>query len=124
MPNLPGSLDRVAQDLLYAAATINQRVAPVVTRGAMNIHDDARSQLAGADTESERFAERNIGFERDVAYDLSIAIGYPDEITPLGKAVEYGSVHRGPGGQLNSALDHEAPQFVENVVRVGAKVWR
>lgn len=118
------SLDYIARSLLNAAETVAQRVAPVVTRGAVNIHDDARSQLAGADTESEQFAERNIGFERDRVNDLSIAIGYPDEIAPLGRAVEYGSVHRGPGGQLNTALGAEAPQFVENVLRVGSKVWR
>jgi hypothetical protein len=118
------SLDRVAQDLLNAASTIKARVAPVVTKGSINIHDDARGQLSDAEDESSQFAERNIGFERDVPNDLHIRIGYPDEITPLGKAVEYGSVHRPPGGQLASALEHEAPKFAENVVRVGSKVWR
>ena len=124
------SLDSVAQDLLNAANTIKARVAPVVTKGSLNIHDEARAQLIVAEgakeygDESSQFAERNIGFERDVPNDLYIKIGYPDDIKQLGKAVEFGSTHRPPGGQLASALEQEAPKFAENVVRVGSKVWR
>ncbi len=126
------TVDMVTADLLRAAAKIEERLAPVVGKGAGNIAQDARDAVFRSNqwpqTEStndpQEFAARNLGFDAGDADDLDVTIGYDDDVTDLGRAVEFGGAHTPPGGQLGTALKREAPRFATMVGKVGAAVWR
>lgn len=96
-----------------AAATADDKLRPVVSKGALNIKKETQAKWAGA-----RYAPTLF---RAVSYDLDDkggAIGAeigPDKqrspAGPLGVFYEYGDQRTAPQPALNPALDAEAPRF-------------
>lgn len=126
------TVDMVTADLLRAAKDIDERLAPVVAQGAINIAQSSRDAVFQSgqwpQTEStndpQEYAARNLGFDDGDPDDLDVTIGYADGVTDLARAVEFGSANTAPGGQLGTALNREAPRFATMVGKVGAAVWR
>ena len=126
------TVDMVTADLLRAAAQIEERLAPVVAKGASNIAQEARGNVfrssqwpqTASHNDPQEYAARNLGFDDRDPDDLDVTIGYSDDVTDLARAVEFGGANTSPGGQLGTALNREAPRFAKMVGKVGAAVWR
>lgn len=126
------TVDQVTADLLRAADKIEERLAPVVAKGAINIAQQARDAVfrsnqwpqTASRNDPQEYAARNLGFDDRDPDDLDVTIGYSDDVTDLARAVEFGSANTPPGGQLGTALNLEAPRFAKMVGKVGAAVWR
>lgn len=126
------TVDQVTADLLRAAEQIEERLAPVVAKGAINIAQQARDAVfrssqwpqTSSRNDPQEYAARNLGFDDGDPDDLDVTIGYSDDVTDLARAVEFGSANTSPGGQLGTALNTEAPRFAKMVGKVGAAVWR
>jgi hypothetical protein len=107
-----GALE-LADDFDESAATADEKLRQVVSRGAYNIKKETQAKWAGA-----RYAPT---LSAAVSYDLDEkggALGAeigPDKqrspAGPLGVFYEYGDARTAPQPALNPALDNEAPRF-------------
>jgi hypothetical protein len=96
-----------------SVAKADEKLKPVVSKGALNIKKETQAKWAGA-----RYAPT---LSAAVSYDLDEkggALGAeigPDKqrspAGPLGTIYEYGTPRTAPQPALNPALDHEAPRF-------------
>lgn len=127
------TVDQVTADLLRAADQIEERLAPVVGKGASNIAQEARDSVfrsrqwpqTASTNDPQEYAARSLGFDDGDPDDLDVTIGYSSGVPDgLARAVEFGSATTSPGGQLGTALNREAPRFAKMVGKVGAAVWR
>ena len=125
---------QVAAAFERSANTIQERVAPIVAKGAGNVAQDARNTVraskqwkpTNSGNDPQEFAARSLGFDAGDPDDLDVVIGYDTREVPevLAQAVEYGSVNTSPGGQLGKSLNREAPRYLKAMLRVGSEIWR
>lgn len=126
------TLAQVTADYKRAAADIEERLAPVVAQAAINIAEQARANvrrskaypLTASDNDPQEYAARNLGFTDRDPDDLDVVVGYSDDVTSLGRAIEFGTTTAGPGGQIGTATNAELPRFAKVAGKVGAAVWR
>ena len=107
-----------------AAESADEKLRPVVSRGALNIKKATQAKWAGA-----RYAPT---LSAAVSYDLDEkggALGAeigPDKqrspAGPLGTIYEYGTPRTAPQPALNPALDAEAPRFENAAGDVAEKI--
>lgn len=124
---MTSDLTRLAADLDTAAQRIDDKVAPIVKKGATDIADAARGSLTGGSqhTPSARdYAYRNLGYDTPSRSQLSIEIGYSSLMSdPLALSFEFGSANTAPGDHVGAALRAEIGDFAANIARVGARPW-
>lgn len=119
-------LDELGDDLRAAQDEIVKATRGVVSKGALNIKNDARRIAAGIEGE---FGGRTIPhYPKSITYDTKVSgtivsaeIG-PDKDKlqgPLGNLLEYGSIHNVAYPHLNPSLDAEEERFVKALEDVG-----
>jgi hypothetical protein len=96
-----------------SAATADEKLKQVVSRGALNIKKETRAKWAGHRHDPTLAA--SVGYDLDEKGGaLGAEIG-PDKAAtpgaPLGTIYEYGTPRTAPQPALNPALDAEAPRF-------------
>lgn len=111
----------LARDLADAPARINTAITPVVSRGALNVKNDAVRAISGH--------PRSRHYPRTIGYDLlPDAAGITAEIGPdkermqgaLGNILEFGTSNNAPIPHLGPALDLEEPRFVAAIATAAA----
>lgn len=109
-------LDALLSAFQSAPANLEAESLKVVSKGALNIKNDARQRVqAGLHARSHL-----PHYPRSISYDLLDA-GLTAEIGPdptmiqgrFGRGIEFGSSHAGPIPHMLPAADTEAPKFEE-----------
>jgi len=119
--------DQLAAQFARSAREVDDAVGAVVQAAAYSVRGDAYERV-NRDAETDgpndrhRFAARQIDAVPDG--DLTMVVGYDNQIADLAAAIEYGSATIAPGGQLATALDTETPIFAKTVVLAALKRMR
>lgn len=107
------TLAEFADSLGVAADKLMDEAKPVVSKGCLNIKNDARRRVDGYAHLPQ--------YPRSITYDVTRTGGVvtgevgPDKNKrqgPLGNLIEYGSINNAPIPHLAPALDAEEPRFV------------
>lgn len=116
-------LDGLVRDFEQASEDVLDEAEKVVSKGSLNIKNDARRRVSG-------FAHlpqypSSISYDtRRGANQVESEIG-PDKDRsqgPLGTIIENGSVNNAPIPHLSPALDAEEPRFVSTAEDIGEKL--
>lgn len=118
-------LARLVVDLTKAAAGATTASAAVVAKGALNIKNDARANVAKTAPVHNAHALNAItydlgptGLEAEIGYDKDKRGG------SLGNILEFGSRKNPPHRDLGLALDAEEPRFEAALdVAAGKLLW-
>jgi hypothetical protein len=107
-------LDDWAADLADFAADIDKQAKGIVSKGSLNIKNEAR--------ENAPRGPHVPSYYRSITYDVRTGSGWVEgETGPraggpqwgLGSLFEYGNPYSAPQPHLEPALDHEEPRFYE-----------
>lgn len=116
-------LSDLADDLRRAAADVLDEGEKVVSKGALNVKNEARDRISGRAHLPHYPSSISYDLDRDGA-SVTAHIG-PDKERrqgPLGNLIEFGSIHNDPIPHLNPALDNEEPRFERAVGDLGARL--
>lgn len=116
-------LNQLAADLAEAGVLAGPRALGVVTRGSLNVKNEAR-KLAPSGPYTPRYPA-SITYDVTVERDRIVGEIGPDKDLPqgaLGNLLEYGTARDAPHSHLGPALDREGPNFVEQVERLGGEI--
>lgn len=116
-------LERLANDLELAAIRAQTVVAPVVTKGALNVKKDWRANATvSAGSHAKRYPY-SIGYDIEDG-GLTAVIGPDKNKTQgaLGNLLEFGSAHNPPHNDGGAALAAEAPRLEANVLKAVRKL--
>lgn len=123
-------LAALSADLAAGAAAVAREARQVVSRGALNIKRDWRSNAAASGRQHARRYPSTIG------YDLlplpgggtEAVVGPDRELLArqgsLDQILEYGSVHNAPHNDGGRALDAEEPRFLAAAEALAARALR
>lgn len=113
---------KLAADLIAAGAGAGAKAKGVVTKGALNVKNEARALIRGHPT--ARAYPSSITYDVEIEGKTVVAEIGPDKTKnqgPLGNILEFGTSNNAPLPHLGPALEHEAPRFEEYMADVGAK---
>jgi hypothetical protein len=115
----------LADDLADARPRILAALTPVVSKGALNIKNDAIRLISGH--------PRSVHYPRSIGYDLEVIgteisaeIGPDKERTQgaLGNILEFGTSKNAPIPHLGPALTTEEPKYVKAIEdAAGGALW-
>lgn len=116
---------QLAADLADGEQRIIAAVRPVVSKGALNVKDDARRLISGHPR--SRHYPATIGYDLEVnGSEICAEIG-PDKDRrqgALGNILEFGTSNNAPIPHLGPALDLEEPRFGDAVADAAARaLW-
>jgi len=118
----PIPLQQWMAELAAEAARINAAVTGVVTKGALNVKNEARKNAQrSAGRHARRYPDSITYDVTNAGHRISAEIG-PDKNKPqgaLGNLLEYGSSKNPPHRDLSRALDAEEPRFVAAMGQLG-----
>lgn len=119
-------LQVLAADLGRAGAAVTEQARRVVSRGALNIKRDWRTNAQATAGAHARRYPYSIGYDPVVLPGGGVgAIIGPDKGAvqgALGNLLEYGSVHNPPHNDGGRALLAEAPRFLAAVEQLGGEL--
>lgn len=113
-----GALDALAAQLRTAQAQVLRAVQPVVSKGALNIKNEWRSNATQSAGAHARLYPASITYDLNPGSDSVEAVIGPDKGArqgALGNLLEFGSVNNPPHNDGGRALDAEDPRFVDAV---------
>lgn len=110
--------ETLAAALLRAAAQASVEARGVIQRGALNIKNEAKRNVAASAPSHNANAAGAITYDTHAGGGTltpGAEIGYDKDRRPgrLGNLLEYGSRNNPPHRDLGRALDSEEPRFIE-----------
>lgn len=111
-------LDALTTAIEGSRAVIEREGRAVVSKGALNVKNDWRSNAASSAGRHARLYPSSIGYDIAQSPGVVEAVIGPDKARPqgaLGNLLEFGSVHNPPHNDGGRALDAEEPRFAAAV---------
>lgn len=108
----PGEVKEFHEILVHAAGAAPDESRKVVSKGALNIKNDAKKRVSGL-AHAPAYP-RAISYDTAASADAAWAEIGPDKAKrqgALGNLLEYGSVHNAPIPHIRPAADAELPRF-------------
>lgn len=119
----PGEVKELREILARAAGAAPDEARKVVSKGLLNIKNDAKKRVSGL--------AHAPAYPRSITYDTgSSATAAWGEVGPdkakrqgaLGNLLEYGSVHNAPIPHIGPAADAELPRFEQAMTDMAARL--
>lgn len=118
-------LDGLIRDLAEADRDAPKQGRQVVSKGALNVKDDAKDRASGL--AHAPYYPQAIGYDLNTTGDVTSAEVGPDKGKrqgALGNILEYGTRNNAPIPHLGPALDDEEPRLADAAGRLGAELLR
>lgn len=113
---------KLSRSIEVAAARVPDEMRAVVSRGALNVKNDARDHVSDDPTWKRMAQTINYDLTGN-AFHSTATIGYDDVGQgELAGIYEFGSVKRSPHPTLMPAFDREVPKFETAMEALAAKV--
>ena len=112
-----------AADLQHAADTVLDEAEKVISKGSLNVKNEARDLISGRAHLPHYPQSITYDIDRD-AVSVTGTIGPDKDLLqgPLGTIIENGSVNNAPIPHLNPALDNEEPRTVNAAEDLGERL--
>lgn len=121
------ALARLGDDLARAEADVRAGARGVVSKGALNIKNEWRTNAAASSGRHAPAYPYSVGYDLTSTPEGATAVVGPDKAArqgALGNLLEFGSVKNPPHNDGGRALDAEEPRFVAAAEALAARALR